>query len=665
MRCALVTRAIGLATALFAAALPGCDRPSPAPAPIPDAPPPRAAAADAHPGRPTARWDVVETMRAGAAAKRHPADGGGHARLVRDADQAPFTTRATADRFRIVYEVGPRGIAKGGSVQLQVSPFWGWSTPQVIYPDGPGFTEVRAAPADIAVRTRTLDEQLLGIEVTGRPLVEGDRLEIVYGAGPARAQTDRYAERGSRFWIAVDGDGDGVRAFLPDSPAIDVLPGPPAELRVTVPSVARPGEDLRVVVAVLDAALDTGVSFAGDAVFVDPPAGLALPHAVHFDGSEHGRREVRAVAREPGTYRLEVAAGDLRARSNPLVVSEQAPRILWGDLHGHSAYSDGTGLPEDYFVYARDVSALDVVALTDHDHWGILPLAEHPELWREIRAQTRRFHAPGRFVTLLGFEWTSWIHGHRHVLYFADDGPVIDSLAEATDSPAKLWHALGKRSAITIPHHPAGGPIAIDWDVAPDPRFEPDVEVVSIHGSSEAPDSPNVIHEPVAGHFARDALARGYRLGFVGSGDRHDGHPGAFALGPAEGGLAAILSEERTREGVLRALRERRVYATNGARIVLRVALGGTPIGGVLPLASSSRARETLFVSITGSAPLETVEVVRSGQIVDRVRLDGKLDVSLSSELSDLSAGEYVYVRVTQADGGAAWSSPIYVGEAK
>ena len=39
-------------------------------------------------------------------------------------------------------------------------------------------------------------------------------------------------------------------------------------------------------------------------------------------------------------------------------MSANGPRILWGDLHGHSNFSDGTGLPEDYFVYARDVAAL-------------------------------------------------------------------------------------------------------------------------------------------------------------------------------------------------------------------------------------------------------------------------------------------------------------------
>ena len=115
---------------------------------------------------------------------------------------------------------------------------------------------------------------------------------------------------------------------------------------------------------------------------------------------------------------------------------------------------------------------------------------------------------------------------------------------------------------------------------------------------------------------------------------------------------------------MLRALRERRVYATNGARIVLRVALGGTPIGGVLPVAEGASRRETLFMQVTGSAPLERLELVRSGAVVDRLALDGQLEAVLANELTDLSAGEYVYVRVTQSDGGAAWSSPIFIGDA-
>jgi hypothetical protein len=368
----------------------------------------------------------------------------------------------------------------------------------------------------------------------------------VYGAGPARAQTDRYAERGSRFWIAVDGDGDGVRAFLPDSPAIDVRPGPPAELRVTVPSIARPGEEIRVVIAVLDAALDTGVSFAGDAVFVDPPAGSSC----HARCTSTAARAGVAPCARSRARRAPIASRSPReicARSATRCSSPRRVRACSvGDLHGHSALSDGTGTARGLLrLRARRLRARRGRAHRPRP-LGILPLAEHPELWREIRARRAASTRQAASSTLLGFEWTSWIHGHRHVLYFADDGPVIDSLAEATDSPAELWSALGERRD----HDPTPSRRRSDRDrlgPAPDPRFEPDVEIVSIHGSSEAP-TRRRIHEPVAGHFARDALARGYRLGFVGSGDRHDGHPGAFATDPAEGGLAAILSEERTRE---------------------------------------------------------------------------------------------------------------------
>ncbi len=78
-------------------------------------------------------------------------------------------------------------------------------------------------------------------------------------------------------------------------------------------------------------------------------------------------------------------------------------------------------------------------------------------------------------------------------------------------------------------------------------------EIVSVHGNSESLDAPRVVHEPVAGNFVRDVLQRGYQLGFVGSGDSHDGHPGLTSLGNSgSGGLAAILSDDLTREGVSR-----------------------------------------------------------------------------------------------------------------
>ena len=611
-------------------------------------------------GPPGAQWDVVDMLREARDLRFDPSDGGGRAWLERAEPAKPRVS--SPGRFTIVYEAGPHGVADGGMIFLQVSPFWGWSTPQTFSPEMPGYTEVTSEAEGVALEAETLDQQLLGIRVGGRPLEAGEKLRIVYGAGSIGAITDSYAEKRARLWIAVDGDGDGVRKVLADSPSVEVRAGPPAGLLVTLPSVSRPGETLRICIAILDAKGSRGVEVAGEVRLRDDAGVLELPERVILEPADEGVKIALARVLEPGVARVVAEGPDgLEAVSNPLVASTEGPRVLWADLHGHSSLSDGTGTPEDYFLYARDVAALDVAALTDHDHWGMLPLENYSHLWQEIRRETQRFHEPGRFVTLLGYEWTSWIHGHRHVLYFRDEGAVYSSVDPRFESPRQLWAALEGQPALTFAHHTAGGPIPTNWEIPPDPRFEPVTEIISVHGSSEAMDSPSLIYDPVPGNFARDALDRGYRLGFVGSGDGHDGHPGLAQLASPSGGLAAILSEERTREGVLAALRERSVYATNGARILLRMALGAHRMGSSIDVPDGETLSRELFVRIVAAAPLSRVELIRSGAVIDELDAEGRLELTLQRSLSDLRTGEYVYLRAVQEDGGMAWSSPIFL----
>ena len=652
-------RAASLAVLLAGLAACGGDPEPGAPAPgAEEALAPEAAAAPRD-GPPHAQWETVDALRADRTAVRHASDGGGRAWLEELDGRPPVAVAGTPGRFAIVYEVGPLGVARGGAIHLQL-PFWYWSTPQAEAPELTGYTTVELlGGGEAGLEVETLDDQLLGIRAAARALEPGERLRIVYGAGEAGAVADRFAERGSRFWIAVDGDGDGVRAFLAGSPGVDVLPGPAAQLRATLPGVARPGEEVDLVLAALDSAGSAGAPFEGEIALRAEPEWPGLPARVSLGPGGHTR--VRAAAPASGIVRVVAEAGEglAPAESNPMLVDPNGPRILWGDLHGHSNLSDGTGVPEDYFLYARDVAGLDVAALTDHDHWGVLDLDEHPEMWDEIREWTRRFHEPGRFVTLLGYEWTNWIYGHRHVLYFGDDGPLLSWMDPDHETPTQLWAGLEGRPALTFAHHSAGGPVPVDWSFAPDPRFEPVTEIVSVHGSSEALDSPLPIYSAVPGNFARDALDRGHRLGFIGSGDSHDGHPGLAQLASPSSGLAAILAEERTREAVLAALRERRCYATNGPRILLRAALGAHGMGARVP--APQGGSESLYVRVIAQAPLERLDLVRSGRPVERVPLEGRLEAELQTAVEDLAAGEYLYVRAVQQDGGAAWSSPFFL----
>jgi hypothetical protein len=67
-----------------------------------------------------------------------------------------------------------------------------------------------------------------------------------------------------------------------------------------------------------------------------------------------------------------------------------------------------------------------------------------------------------------------------------------------------------------------------------------------------------------------------------------------------------------------------------------------------------------LRVAVAGTAPIERVDVIRSGEVVERWDAEGRREWSRSLVLEPLARGEYVYVRVVQVDGGAAWSSPIF-----
>ena len=642
--------------------------------PGPSLPPLGPFSADAHP-------DVVESLLEDLVTPRHASDGGGTAWLEevfartptgdfvavgRSADGLPIVEAESRGRFHLVYQAGPLGIAEGGSVFLQISPFWEWDDPQPIWPDGPGYTEVSTSADGVVLEPLAVAPQLLAIEVQERALAPGEQIHIVYGAGEAGAHVDRFAESKSRIWIAVDGDGDGVRRLIETNPSVLVRAQPPAFLIATVTSTAEPGDEVRVTLSLLDAEGNAdphidGSSWEGE-IAIDAAGVAGLPERVRFRAADHGRKTLVGRAQTEGIHRLrflaETERGPLSAESNPLVVRPNVRHVLWADLHGHSHLSDGTGTPDDFYAYAREVAALDVAALTDHDHWGLRFLDAHPEIWSQIRTAAEEHYEPGRFVTLLGYEWTSWLHGHRHVLYFSDQGEVYSSLDPRYETPAALWDALRGQSALTFAHHSAGGPVSTNWRYAPDPVLEPLTEIVSVHGSSEAPDSPLPIYDPVPGNYVRDALNAGYTLGFLGSGDTHDGHPGIREPG-ASSGLAGIFTRALTREAVLEALRARQVYATNGPRIYLRVELDGQPMGSITEFHPDEAGESRLRVEVLAPEPIVAVDLIRSGIRV-RIPVDSELLWTLDRRIPALQPGEYHYVRVVTEGEGAAWSSPIF-----
>jgi hypothetical protein len=73
-----------------------------------------------------------------------------------------------------------------------------------------------------------------------------------------------------------------------------------------------------------------------------------------------------------------------------------------------------------------------------------------------------------------------------------------------------------------------------------------------------------------------------------------------------------------------------------------------------------------LRIRVVGTAPIAKVELVRRGQgPVSVFDGDGRREWSGSVSVPILEGVDYLYARVLQEDGGAAWSSPFFAVQAE
>ena len=400
--------------------------------------------------------------------------------------------------------------------------------------------------------------------------------------------------------------------------------------------------------------------------------GLSGPESIDFDGTNQGafegdRRPIRAVDgftfSEPGFHfiRLVDERSGLKGSSNPVFVSPAPPkeRIYFGDPHWQTFFSDGIRCPEELYAFARDEGFLDFGAITDHME------ALTDRQWEYFQAVTNDFNNPGRFVTLIGQEWTNHAPGHRNLYFRADHAPPIRCTDPRYDTLPKLWKALDELAdldPIAIPHHPANKVMGVDWSLGWNERYEKAVEIHSVWGNSERhkddgnPMAIQHVEGEVRGAHVVDALRMGYRMGFVGGGDVHDGRPGdafhneSYPPSPDRTwptGFTAAMMPALTRDGLLDAIRDHRTYATTQARIYLDARVG---VDGAVSVVAASEDG------------IAEVSVVCNG--ADRVSLQPDGDeriVDRSGVTSEAEPGDFVYTRVTTKAGNMAWSSPVWV----
>lgn len=540
-----------------------------------------------------------------------------------------------------------------------------------------------------------LELRKIRIRVRDDRLSEGDEIVITLGDRRGGGAGWSSPAHPSRVDVAVEVDerATGIYRLIADCPVLEAVGGEAVSLQPILSSCDDSGE-ARLFIRAVDERGEVDPTFTGE-VQVLPVEGMEAPYEVSISPEDRGVICVPCRMNNPGVYRVGVLGGGMAGESNPVPVGGEL-RLYWGDLHVHTALCDGCLEPGFFYREARDVLGLDFAAITTHDTMDVFEPSGREEEWELVKRLWAEYNQPGRFVAFLGYEWSDHRWGHRGIYYAPEeqDPPFFSWVDEESDTPQKLEALLGEHDALVIPHHTAWRRIFMApvnwlkflrmkvpeeytwWGAENDQQRL--VEIYSMHGSSERYQGPFPIthgdprgwfprflrddrSRPGLGNYVQEALASGLRLGIIAGSDRHDYavderfHP----IDVYPRGLTAIWADELTPQSLWRALWNRRVYGTTGARIVLELFADGLPMGTEYFCAGNPR----LQGRVLGTAGLRSAELLRHDRRGYAVawRGSGAAEAAFDFVDKDLDGEGFYYLRVEQEDGHCAWSSPIWI----
>lgn len=507
------------------------------------------------------------------------------------------------------YVVGSAPIKAGGGIICPNHFYFAGGEYQTEDPKADGYVTIRSSTAGarfvadrfemtgmFSGRLGPTPSPRLFFRLSEGELRQGDRVTVVLGdrsGGSRGLKLVPWSNTALRFpvWVLTAADG---HLLTPREDTFRSDGGPVIGVKGFAPSVVDVGETFELSIRAEDFArnLATGPI---------PAWRLMLGERVvkRIPASRNPIVVVKGLKLPEGVHRFVIVSDDgaVKGEANPILAEvNPTERILWGETHGHCGFSEGMGEVDAYFGFARDESRLDFVCLSEHDLW--MDAWE----WGDMRRAAKSHEAPGKFATYMGYEWTvdATFGGHHNVIFREKDGVApVHRIRHPTlpDLYRGLRAAYKPEDVLVIPH----AHMTADWTIN-DPGLEPIVEIVSEHGTFE--------------WLGQKYLAEGHMVGFVGASDNHIGHPGykTRPQGPGYtfdgyGGLAAVMAPRHDRDLIFDGLKDRRTYATNQERIILRTRMNGGRMG-VVALSSPTR---TISGVVHGTGPIESITLVKNG----------------------------------------------------
>jgi hypothetical protein len=386
------------------------------------------------------------------------------------------------------------------------------------------------------------------------------------------------------------------------------------------------------------------------------------------------------------------------ANSGAIPQPPSAPKFYFGNFHAHTSYSDGSGTPKEAYRYARETGELDFLAITEHNHAKAGPtegerkddllIATDPSLYPKLISDANAANEDNAFVAIYGQEFSTMSKGNHTNIFMANKvistpngeyekvfssdwmtgfGVQVIQLNhpwDGKDSNKKKMSAKAVGSSKDTNYGFNRFPSAPAFVRALDGRATM-IEVINGPGLSN-PEEDEVLFGTVKPAFYIAYLNLGLHLAPTGDQDNH-----YRTWGTLSETRTVVVAPRLTRSEILRAMKERRVYASEDKDLKVLFTVNGKLMGSINPrLATGGIAKISVSikdedepnsayrVSIFYDSGPGDAEATRVGVLNVNNNASGIFTHSPTAD-----KGYYFLVVTSTADaneGYSAWTAPVW-----
>lgn len=345
--------------------------------------------------------------------------------------------------------------------------------------------------------------------------------------------------------------------------------------------------------------------------------------------------------------RLSVMAISMMIFLSVALVSAAAPDQEWnfyfGNLHAHTSYSDGMGTPTEAYTQVSGPGGMDFFSTTEHGYYYQEITNIH--LWYKSFEEADAFYIPGKFVSLVGYEWT---HSEGHMNGYGTPKAASRDTQKNFTAFIEYLHTYGGIATFNHPN-PEIQPNWNDfsyWSYAD--------EVVSMIEVGSGAYYRNTRNEP---SYIK-ALDRGWKIGAVNNQDNHRND-----WGTAAEVRTGIVAKELTRESVMDAMRNMRTYSTEDRDVKALITSGGHMMGDTIIFGGAGKA-EKFVIEVYADDPdgdaFKTVEIITNGGKV-AAKAEFLKAGSHAFEVQPQLDYNYYYAKILESDGDTIITTPIWI----